>query len=178
VTADTVATGSRQWLIQFSDITSLLGAFPNTDPVVANRNLPFLFTGDLFIDIRTYPGTTAAVLTDSGGWTVPQPLNTWRFRRLRLDIYVDPLRDGAGNITESSSLTAQRGMNVFRAFQARLHRRDPDTILWGDMVTLQSQLLTEPQFFQMPQASGSGLSTQVGTAYYGIAFSGWTDVAS
>lgn len=173
-----MATGAQQWLAQFSDITSVLGSFPLNDPIAANQGKPFLFSGDLFIDIRTYPGTTAAVLTDYGGWTVPQPLNTWRFRRLRVDIYVDPLRDSAGNISESSSFTEKRGMDVFRVLQARLHRRDLDTVLWGDMVTLQSQLLTEPQFFQMPQASGSGMSTQIGTAYYGVAFSGFTDASS
>lgn len=175
---DTVATGARQWLVQFTDITSVLGSFPLSDPIIANQGKPFLFTGDLFIDIRTYPGTTAVVLTDYGGWTVPQPISTWRFRRLRVDIYVDPTRDSTGNIIESSSITEARGMDVFRAFESRLHRRDLDTILWGDMVTLQAQLLTEPQFFQMPQASGSGLSTQLGTAFYGVTFSGWTDVAS
>lgn len=175
---DTAATGARQWLVQFPDITSALGSFSASDPNAGNASKPFLFTNDLFIDIRSYPGTTAVVLSDYGGWTVPQPVNTWRFRRLRADFYVDPLRDAEGNATESSSLTEQRGMDVFRIFQARLHRRDLDTVLFGDMVTLQSQLLTEPQFTQMPQASGSGLSTQVGTAYWGVAFSGFTDAPS
>lgn len=175
---DTVATGARQYLAALSDVTAVLGAFSLTDTNPANAGQPFLFSDDLLVNILNYPSTIAVVLGDAGGWQVPQPLNTWRFRRLRVDFYVDPTRDSAGNVTETSALTRQRGLDAFRVFQRHLQRRDPDTVLWGDMVTMQCQLLTEPQFNEWQIASGSGITTQVGTAFYGVSFSGWTDAPS
>lgn len=180
---DTVATGCFKYLMtgnaggQFTSITGLLGSFPLSDPNVANAGQPWLFTGDLLVDIGN-TSVTAAVLSDHGGFQPPQRMGTERFRRLRLDLYTDPLRDAENNVIETSSLIEARGMDVFRAFQSLLHRRDNDTITWGDMVTTGCLLLAEPDFIQMPSASGNQMSSQVGTAWYGVSFSGWLDAVA
>lgn len=175
-----IAAAAQQFLAGFSDVIASVGAFPVNDPIAGNAGKPFLFAENMLIDVRSYPSTTAAVLTDTGGWQTPMALNTFRFRRLRLDIYVDPLRDSEGNVTETATYTEDRGLATFVAFNRHLHRRDPDAQTWGDdhLVTLQSQLITEPDFTQLPSASGSGFTTQLGSAYYGVTFSGWLDVAA
>jgi len=183
VTTDTVATGCYKYLLTgneggpFTTITSLLGSFPEDDPIPANAGQPWLFTGDLLVDIGN-TSAVALVLSDHGGWQAPQRMGTERFRRLRVDLYVDPLRDVSYDVTETSSLTEDRGMDVFRALQSLLHRRDNDAIIWGDMVTTGCMLLTEPEFIQMGSASGNQMSSQTASAYYGVSFSGWTDAVA
>lgn len=175
--ADTVATGCFKYLMTgngggpFTSITSLLGSFPAGDPIPANANQPWLFTGNLLCDIAN-SSAVAAVLVDRGGWQAPQRLGTERFRRLELDLYADPLRDAGFNVIETSSLTEARLMTVFAAFQALLHRRDNDAIVWGDLVTTGCMLLAEPDPQQMPAASGSGMSTMTAAAWYGVSLSG------
>ena len=161
----------------FTSVTSLLGSFPANDPNPVNANMPWLFTGDLLVNIGN-TSAVAVVLSDHGGWQVPQRMGTERFRRLRADIYVDPLRDVEFNVAETSSLTHGRGQVVFNMMNFLFHRRDNDAQIWGDLVTTGGMLIAEPEFIEMPTASGSQMTSQVGTAYWGISFSGWTDVAA
>lgn len=178
---DDVGSGAFKYLSQLSDVTSLLGAFSMSDPVVANRGKPWLFNDTngggptsagpgVFVTVE---GTSqaAVVLGDFGGWGLPPQLGTARFRRLRVDVWVDPARDANRNITESSAMTTNRGLSVFAAMQFHLQRTDPDVQLWGDLATLSCQLLTEPQFLMVPD----GDYLQRGTAYYGVSLAGWTD---
>ena len=169
---DDVSTGAVRYLSQFSDVTSLLGSYPPTDPP-SFANKPWLFSDMNQGVLKVMEGTSAAavVCADFGGWEVPVPMATARFRRLRVDIWIDPQRDAGQNFTESSSVTANRGMAVFNALQFRLHRRDPDAVVWGDLVTVGCQLLTEPVF--QPVIDGDWLLR--GTAYFGVEFSGWSD---
>lgn len=167
---DNVASGGVKFLSQFTDFTGLLGAFPGNDPVTANQGKSWLFNGDILVNIK---GTSAAavVLSDAGGWSVPVPYSTMRFRRLRVDVWVDALRDSGGNITETSGDTGGRGMGVFNAAHFHLQRTDSDVVFWGDLSTLACQLLTEPLFARIPDGDWG----QLGTAYYGLTLAGWSD---
>ena len=172
---DDVGGGAVRYLSQFADVTSLLGSFSLSDlnPGFAGR--PWLFNDVNQGVFATMEGSSAAavVLSDFGAWDAPPQGGTARFRRLRVDIWVDPLRDASANVQETSSITANRGMAVFNAVQFRLQRTDPDTVLWGDLVTNGCQLLTEPQF--LPVQDGDWLLR--GTAYFGVGFTGWSDAA-
>lgn len=170
---DDVATGCARYLAGFSDVTSLLGAFSVSDPNPGFAGRPWLFSDNNQGVLKVMEGSSAAgiVLGDFGGWDAPVPMATMRFRRLRVDIWVDPLRDVTANVLETSSVTANRGMAVFKAVQFRLQRTDPDAVLWGDLVTLGCQLLTDIQF--LPVTDGDWLLR--GTAYYGVGFSGFAD---
>lgn len=171
---DSVATGAVQFLSGFTDVTSLLGSFSVSDPIVANQGKPWLFSDNNAGVLARVEGTqqSAIVCVDFGGWSTPIPVSTWRFRRLRVDIWTDPLRDTGNNITESSVYTANRCLAVFAAVQYHLQRVDPQVQVWGDMVTTGCSLLTEPQ--PSPVTDGDFLLRA--TAYYGVSFSGWTDV--
>lgn len=167
-----MASGGVKYLSQFTDVTSLLGAFPGTDPVAVNQNKPWLFNGDILVNIKG-SSAVAIVLSDFGGWSAPVPFSTMRFRRLRVDIYVDALRDSGGNITETSGDTGARGTTAFNALHFRLQRTDSDVVFWGDLSTLACQLLTEPQFVRLPDGDWG----QLGTAYYGLTLAGWSDAS-
>ena len=171
---DDVATGSVKYLTGFTDVTSLLGAYPLTDPV-GFAGLPWLFSDMNQGVLKVMEGTSAAALVcaDFGGWEVPVQMSTARYRRLRVDIWIDPQRDAGLNVAESSSVTANRGLAVFSAVHFRLQRTDPDAVFWGDLCTIGCQLLTEPVF--QPVADGDWM--QRGTAYYGVEYSGWSDAA-
>ena len=167
-----MATGSVKYLAGFSDVTSLLGSYPLADPP-GFAGKPWLFSDMNQGVLKVMEGTSAAavVCADFGGWEVPVPGSSARYRRLRVDIWIDPQRDASMNVTESSSVTANRGLAVFNALQFRLHRLDPDAVVWGDLVTVGCRLLTEPVFQQV----SDGDWMQRGTAYYGVEYSGWTD---
>jgi hypothetical protein len=178
---DDVGTGAFKYLGTFSSVTSLLGAFSSGDSNPANAGKPWLFTDTA--GQYTTPGvlttvegssSSAITLSDFGGWSLPEPYATSRFRRLRVDMWVDPQRDANQNVTETSSITTNRANSLFNAVHRVLQRRDSDTIQWGDLVTFACQLLVEPQFVAVPDGGGM----QLGTAFYGVSLTGWTDVAS
>lgn len=172
---DDVATGAVRYLAGFPSVTGQIGSFPAGDPNPANAGQPWLFsdTGAGMLAMLEGSSSAAIVCADYGGWEAPAPLATSRFRRLRVDIWIDPPRDAAKNILESSSVTTNRGNAVFAAVHAALHRTDPDTVTWGDLVTAGCQLLTDVQFLLVPD----GDWLQRGTAYYGVTCTGWTDAA-
>jgi hypothetical protein len=167
---DDVATGAVKYLTGFSDVTSLLGSYPLSDPP-GFAGKPWLFSDANQGVLKVMEGTSAAavVCADFGGWEVPAQLATARYRRLRVDMWIDPQRDASQNVTESSSITANRGLALFNAVQFRLQRTDPDAVFWGDLCTIGCQLLTEPVF--QPVSDGDWLL--MGTAYYGVQYSGW-----
>lgn len=174
--ADDVGSGAAKYLSQFSDVMSLLGSFSVTDPITGNQGKPWLFageTGGLLVNIKGSQ-SGALVCTDFGGWSPPPMLGSQRFRRLRVDIYQDALRDVNGNVTSTHENTINLANALFNAVQRHLHRRDPDTVVWGDMVTFACQLLTEPTFVALPDGDWA----MWGTAIYGVSLSGWTDVVS
>jgi hypothetical protein len=170
---DSVATGAVKYLSTFTDVTSQLAAFSVSDPNAANAGKPWLFADNNQGVLATLEGSqgSALVCADAGGWGVPPQLGSQRFRRLRIDVWTDPLRDVSNNITETSVYTANRCLSVFNRVQFRLQRLDPDTVLWGDLCTIGCQLLTEPQ----PAPVSDGDNLLWGTAYFGVLFSGWTD---
>lgn len=170
-----MASGAVRYLSGFPDVLAVLGSFPLGDPNQANAGKPWLFADTNAGIFATLEGSSGAavVCADFGGWSVPDFLGTLRFRRLRVDVWVDPLRDAGRNLAESSSLTTNRGLAAFAAVQFRLQRTDPDAVVWGDLVTVDCHLLTDIQF--LPVSDGDGL--QRGSAYYGVSTSGWVDAA-
>lgn len=175
--SDDVATGSWKWLTQYSDVIAAVGSFPvgDSNPTIAGK--PWVFTGNILVQMK---GTqqSAVVLSDYGGWQVPVPYSTPRFRRLRVDVWTDPTRDSSNNINVTESATVNRCLHVFNVLHSHLQRTDPDTVLWGDLVTYSCQLLTEPQPQQIPDGDSQGTGVVMGTAVYGVSLSGWTDAVA
>jgi hypothetical protein len=145
------------------------------DPVTANRGKSYLFKDDIVTPLQS-TSSAALVCSAFGGWGSPEPLTTPRFPRLSVEVWVDPLRDSALNISESPGGTRTRGQAVFTAVNRRLNRTDPVTVLWGDLVTTGCQLLTEPQF--VPVVGGDGDGLLHGQAFYGVSVFGVTDALS
>jgi hypothetical protein len=151
----------------------MLGSFSGSDPVSANQGVPWLFAGDILVNMK---GTSqiAVVCSDYGGWAAPPQLGSQRFRRLRVDIWCDPVRDASGGVLRTSADTVNRANAVFTVVNNHLHRRDPDTLQWGDLVTFGCQLLTEPAW--AAQVDGDWLI--MGSAVYAVYIGGWTDALS
>lgn len=177
---DDVASGAVAYISTLTDVTALIGAFPSDDPVVANRGVPWIFKENLAITVEGSSvalGTRAVALVcrHAGGWGAARPLNTERFMRLMVDIYVDPLRDSARNTTEiGSGRTVLTGNQVFSVLNGHLHRRNPDRQAWGDLVTTSCDLLSEPSSWT---SVPDGDHLIMGTATYGVMTYGWTDIA-
>lgn len=168
---DDVATGAWKVLSQRPEVTALLGAFPPADPRPANAGRPWLFTGNILAQVSN-SSASAVVLSDYGGWSAPPQLGSQRFRRLKVDVWTDPVRDAAGNVAVTESGTVARCLAVFDALHAVLQRTDPDTQVWGDLVTFACQLLTEPQPVQVADGDTQGMGIVMGTAVYGVSVAG------
>jgi hypothetical protein len=169
---DDVASGAVRYLAGIPAVTSLLGAFASTDTL--NANLPYIFQENQLVVLQ---GTSAAglVCSVSGQWNAAIPYGTQRFSRLSVEFYVDPQRDADLNVTETPGLTIKRGEQLFATVNSYLHRRNPDTQVWGDLVTASCVLLAEGEFVKMPTGDGDWL--QYKQSLYGVGFTGWTDVA-
>jgi hypothetical protein len=181
---DTVASGAVKYIQTLPDVLALVGSYSPSDPEAANQGLPWVFSGDLF---QTIEGTSSAALvcSDFGHFSVAPPLTTPQFLRLAVAIWADPLRDGNGNVTESSGRTVARAREIFTTLNFHLHRTTGDPQLWGDVNTVGCQLLTGPNFMPVedigaahPAAPGFSSRPHMGTAYYGVSVFGWTDLPS
>ncbi len=168
---DTPATGAWKRLYPLPALQAVVGTFPVTDP---RSGYSWIFSGNMAAQIKGSQAS-AVVLTDAGGWGAPPMLGTQRFMRLRVDVWTDPVRDGNRNIITTQSVTTARCLDVFRVVHGFLQRTDPDVQVWGDLVTVSCQLLTEPEPQQMPDGDSSGMGAMIGTAVYGVEVTGWTD---
>ena len=171
---DDVASGAVTYISTLTDVTALIGAFPSNDQVVANRGIPWVFKDDILVRME---GTSQAAIVCRWGGPASgsaRSLNTERYMRLLVDIYVDPLRDANRNIAESSGGTVLRGNQLFSVLNGHLHRRSPDRQVWGDLVTTSCDLLTEPSPWAKTPDGDMLLMT---TATYFLTTYGWTDVA-
>jgi hypothetical protein len=177
---DNVSSGAYKYLITFPSVTSLVLAFPLTDPITPNAGKPYIFdqpqgtapgaTGPL----ATMEGTSgvAIVLGDMGGWSAPAAGSSMRFQRLSVEVWVDPLRDSGRNISESPGATVRRGRQCFDAIHKALQRQEAGgAIVWGDLVTVGCSLLNEPQFVVV----ADGDQMYRGPAMYGVTVAGHSD---
>lgn len=155
VDTDTLVQGAVKWLSSFDDVIETLGAYPDTAT-------PYLFQNSLW---QTIEGTqsAAAVISRAGGWAGPNQHNTMRFPRISLEIFVDPLRDIDGNVTEPGE-TGRRAEAAYRVLDAHLHRPQSGVQMWGTIRTLGCTRLGEPAVYSMSDGDGMVL-LQV---FYGV----------
>jgi hypothetical protein len=172
--ADDVASGAYWFLTSQSDVTAVVGAFPADDP--DNAGVPWIFVRNVATRLETasiIKGTQAVALVCCfmGQAATPNASSTARSQRLEVDIWVDPLRDSMGNVTNPSE-TESRGLNVFSVIDSHLHRvaTDQNTVVWGNLVTTGSTRMTEPVWYPVPD--GDGLIR--GACFYEVACFGNT----
>lgn len=156
--ADDVASGAYTYLASLSDVLALVGSFPADDP--DNGGLPWIFTRNVYTRLEAasiVKGTQAVALVCCymGMAASPNVSSTVRRVRLEVDIWVDPLRDSRGNVTNPSE-TESRGLNVYNTVDFHLHRvpTADNTQLWGDLVTVSSTRMTEPVWTPVPDGDG------------------------
>jgi hypothetical protein len=146
--ADDVASGVYWHLSSLPDVLAVTGSFPADEP--DNSSVPWIFVRNVYTrmeDVSIVMGSQAAALVcrymGQGG--SPLETSTVRFQRLEIDIWVDPLRDVMGNVTNPSE-TEHRGLNVYSVLDSHLHRvaTDQMTQQWGDLITVSSTRMSEP----------------------------------
>ncbi len=138
--ADDVASGVYWHLSSLPDALGVTGSFPAEEPDNS---------------IVTGSQAVALVCCYMGQGRSPLETSTVRFQRLTIDIWVDPLRDVMGNVTNPSE-TEHRGLNVYSVLDSHLHRvaTDQMTQLWGDLITVGSTRMSEPVWYQVPDGDG------------------------
>lgn len=148
-----IVTSAIQFLKTFPEVTAALGS----DKVWTS----WLFDRRLY---ARYEGTskTAVVLSTAGGWTSPNAYSTVRFPRLRVEIYTDPTRDGAGAVVTRDA--EARALDVFDLVDRRLHNTSGHDVMWGGQRVIASTRLSEPEVFDVPDGDGA-VRCEV---YYGL----------
>jgi hypothetical protein len=183
--ADDLASAAVKYLTTLQAVTSLVGSFPLPgDSSTVNAGTPFIFAEDLSVPIQ---GTSQAALvcSEGGGWQEPLDYSTAAYRRLGVEVFVDPQRDANLNVTESSAITRRRGRFLLDTVRSYLHwaSLDPRIQVWGDLVIVGSQLLAEGEFFRLADtgAPTGSTSTYSGDGiewcqvYFGCCVYGRTD---
>lgn len=141
-----VISGCAEYLSAQSVLTDLLGKFDDGDP--------YLFQDEIrFVELE---GTqkTALVVCDGGSWNSGNEHNTMEFPRLRIDLYVDPLRDDDLNYVEPAE-TMRRGRRIWKVVDSLLHRPQGGTQMWGQVRTLSCVKLGRPEPY--PVTDGDGM---------------------
>ncbi len=156
VTTDDLVQGLVKWLLEFPDIAAVLGTYPDT-------STPWLFQHSLWATVEGSQGT-AAVVSRGGGWAGANEHNTMRFPRISLELYADPIRDAARNLSDPGEVW-RRIDAAFNAFDTRLHRPAGQDVRWGDVRTLGCLRLGEPSVYPVPDGEGV-LRLQ---CFYGVA---------
>lgn len=147
--ADDVVSGAVQYLLAQSSVVAALGSFPVGHPWYPQ---PYLFQRELF---QRMEGTSsqACVLSYAGGWSPPERGSQAVFSRLSVEIWVDPLRDSSGNVTNPTE-TEARGRTTWKVLDSFLQWLDPDARTWGNLVLCGSERLTEPVLYAVPDGDG------------------------
>jgi hypothetical protein len=155
---DDVASGGYQYVSSLPDVLAVIGSFPADDP--DNAGIPWVFVHSLYTRMEAQSivqgsRAVALVCVYAGQGSAVLDYSTVRWQRLEVDIWVDPLRDSFGNVT-SPSETEHRGNDVFTVLDSHLHRASSGdkTVVWGDLVTVNSIRMTEPVWYPVPDGDG------------------------
>lgn len=155
---DDVSQGAYYYLTSLSDVLALIGSFPDDDP--DNSGVPWVFVHNLYTRMEAQSivqGSQAVaivcVYAGSGSGVLDYSTNRWQ--RLEVDIWIDPLRDELGNVTDPSE-AENRGLRIFTVLDSHLHRASSDdkTQMWGDLVTINGIRRTEPVGYLIPDGDG------------------------
>jgi hypothetical protein len=155
---DNVGGGAYHYLITLPDVLGLIGSFPADDP--DNPSVPWVFVHNLYTRMEAQSivkGTQAVALVciNMGLGSAVLDYSTSRWQKLEIDIWVDPLRDSLGNVTEPSE-TYHRGLDIFAVLDSHLHRASSGdkTQVWGNLVTINGIRSTEPVSYPVPDGDG------------------------
>lgn len=144
VSTDDLVQGAAKYLLDQPGIVAVLGATP--------AGSPWLFQHELYVTVQG-TSSTAAVIAYGGGWSGANTHNTMRFPRLSLELYVDPQRDAAQNVTLPGEVH-RRLHAAFAVFDSFLHRPQGEVQYWGTVRTLSSSRSAEPTVYAVPDGNG------------------------
>lgn len=142
-----VISGCAVYLSAQTVLTDLLGKFESDDE-------PFLFQDEIRMVELEGTQKAAVVVADGGSWSSGNEHNTMEFPRLRIDLYVDPLRDADLNYVEPAE-TMRRGRLIWKVINSLLHRPQGGTQMWGGVRTLSCVKLARPEPY--PVTDGDGM---------------------
>ena len=142
-----VVSGCAMYLAAQSVLTDLLGKFDSD-------GTPYLFQDEIRLAVLETTQEAALVVGDGGSWGSGNEHNTMEFPRIRIELYVDPIRDSLHNELERSE-TMRRGRAIWKVVDSLLHRPQGGTQMWGSVRTLSCVKLARPEPY--PVSDGNGM---------------------
>lgn len=134
--ADSIVAATTKYLLSLSAVVDAVGE-SNTIPAV-----PFIFQNNLK-QVVERSSSVALVVSRRGNWASANPYNTVKTPRVSITMFVDPLRDSSGNVTDLDG-SPNRGDAVWDIIDKYLHRPSAEIVTWGDLRVLGSTRLNEP----------------------------------
>lgn len=147
VTDDDIVSGCVSYLLDQPDSVASV-----TNYQVGGQSVPGIFQYRPWVTMEGTSGTSV-VLTNDGGWTGPNSYNTLRFPRLTVNIWCDPIRDSARNVTDPGEVM-RRAFATFKVIDKHLHRTGGPEVMWGQLRIIASVRLTEPTIYAVPDGDG------------------------
>jgi hypothetical protein len=181
MTTTSLALAARNMLVQLPEVKQLI-AERKIGRGTALFNDGWVFADKPYTTIENYSNRALIVVTESGGWTTPNPHNTARFPRLYVDIWASPTRNADGSVKEQDADDLIR--EVMAAISPYLHLvhgsvptdwpeffgKPGDFIFWGNAeemaahdcpLILGSERQTEPVFSDVADGEGVRMATYV-----------------
>jgi hypothetical protein len=147
VTADDIVSGATKFLLAQPETVAAVSSY-----IIGGAQVPGIFQYRTWTDIEG-TSTSCVVLSTDGGWAGANLHNTLRFPRLTLNVWVDPIRDSARNVTDPGE-AMRRSFSVFKAFDRFLHRTGGDEVYFGTLRIISSTRLTEPTISAVSDGDG------------------------
>lgn len=156
IDVDDITQGTVKYLLTVPAITALTGQ--------VNPSTPWIFQ-DVIPQLVTVEGSqqSAIVISQRGGWAAPNEHNNMAFPRMAVDIFVDPLRDSANNVTDRAE-ARRRAYYIHKIVNKYLHIPSGFDMMWGDVRVISS--VASNTFDVNPVPDGDGVLR--GTTYYSV----------
>lgn len=134
--ADDLQGAAVKYLLATPSVVNVVGSFD-----VSGK--PFIFRDEILANLESkeYQAVGAIVVSDGGPIAMPV-ISRFRLRRLEVAIWANGTRDVIGALTNAPSIPLKID-TIFKAVDKVLHRTSAEPVLWGDLLTISSERLTD-----------------------------------
>lgn len=151
-----ISLSATRFLISQPTVTATVSQTDSGKPFIFHRRIS---------DNVEKTGKAALVVMDGGYFGQGNDYNTERFKRIRLEFWVGPVREPKGLVANLSE-AEDRLDNIYNAVDKVMHRINNEPQLWGDRWVLTSKRIGDLVYYPV----NDGTEICYGTAYYGISF--------
>lgn len=157
---DDLQGAAAKYLLATPSVVSAVGSFD-----ISGK--PFIFRDEILANLESkeYQPIGAIVVSDGGPIAMPV-ISRFRLRRLEVAIWANGTRDLGGALVNAPSVPKKIDA-IFKAVDRVLHRTSAEPVMWGDLLTISSERLTD---LSKPVLVSEGDGLMTASAIYSVGF--------